>query len=58
MILLTFSGGSWSDGQEIKVTLDGVTETITIASDSYANTNAGVATQVKAELDALIARVL
>jgi flagellar hook-associated protein 1 FlgK len=51
---LTFSGGSWSDSQEIKVTLDGVTETITIASDSYANTNAGVATQVKAELDALI----
>jgi flagellar hook-associated protein 1 FlgK len=51
---LTFSGGSWSDSQEIKVTLDGVTETITIASDSYANTNAGVASQVKAELDALI----
>ena len=36
MILLTFSGGSWSDSQEIKVTLGGVTETITIASDSYA----------------------
>ncbi|MDB3948989.1 hypothetical protein N9370_04445, partial [Paracoccaceae bacterium] len=52
---LSFSGGSWSNGQEIKVTLDGVTETITIASDTYANTNAGVATQVKAELDALIA---
>lgn len=52
---LSFSGGSWSNGQEIKVTLDGVTETITIASDTYANTNAGVATQVKAELTALIA---
>ena len=51
---LTFSGESWSNSQEIKVTLEGVTETITIASDSYANTDAGVASQVKAELDALI----
>ena len=51
---LTFSGGSWSNSQEITVTLEGVTETITIVSDSYANTNAGVASQVKAELDALI----
>ena len=52
---LSFSGGSWSNGDNITVTLGGVTETITIATDSYANTNAGVATQVKAELDALIA---
>jgi hypothetical protein len=52
---LSFSGGSWSNGHNITVTLGGVTETITIATDSYANTNAGVATQVKAELDALIA---
>jgi hypothetical protein len=52
---LSFSGGSWSNGHNITVTLGGVTETITLATDSYANTNAGVATQVKAELDALIA---
>ena len=52
---LSFSGGSWSNGHNITVTLGGVTETITIATDSYANTNAGVAKQVKAELDALIA---
>ena len=52
---LSFSGGSWSNGNNITVTLGGITETITIATDSYANTNAGVATQVKAELDALIA---
>ena len=51
---LKFSGGSWSNSQVITVTIDGVTETITLADDSYANTNAGVATQVKAELDALI----
>ena len=52
---LSFSGGSWNNSHDITVTLGGVTETITIAADSYANTNAGVATQVKAELDALIA---
>jgi flagellar hook-associated protein 1 FlgK len=52
---LSFSGGSWSNGDNITVTLGGVTETITLATDIYANTNAGVATQVKAELDALIA---
>ena len=52
---LSFSGGSWTNGHDITVTLGGVTETITLATDSYANTNAGVATQVKAELDALIA---
>ena len=52
---LSFSGGSWTNGHDITVTLGGVTETITLATDSYANTNAGVATQVKAELDELIA---
>jgi len=52
---LSFSGGSWTNGHNITVTLGGVTETITIAADSYDNTNAGVAKQVKAELDALIA---
>jgi len=52
---LSFSGGSWTNGHNITVTLGGVTETITIATDSYDNTNAGVAKQVKAELDALIA---
>ena len=52
---LSFSSGSWNNGDAITLTLGGVTETITIATDSYANTNAGVATQVKAELDALIA---
>ena len=50
---LSFSrSGSWNNGDAITLTLGGVTEIITIATDSYANTNSGVATQV---LDALIA---
>ena len=52
---LTFSGGSWSDGDEIDINVGGANRTITIASDIYPNTDAGVAQQVKAELDALIA---
>jgi flagellar hook-associated protein 1 FlgK len=48
---LSFSGGSWNNGDVIKVTLGGVTETITITAE---NTAAKVATKVKAELQALI----
>ena len=55
MILFRFQVEAGATATNITVTLGGVTETITIAADSYANTNAGVATQVKAELDALIA---
>jgi flagellar hook-associated protein FlgK len=48
---LSFSGGSWNNGDVIKVTLGGVTETINITTE---NTAAKVATQVKKELKALI----
>ena len=48
---LSFSGGSWNNGDIIKVTLGGVTETINITTE---NTAAKVATQVKKELEALI----
>ena len=51
---LTLSAGSWSDGDEIDINIGGAIRTIALSSDSYANTNAGVAEQIKAELDALI----
>ena len=52
---LTLSGGSWSDGDEIDIDVGGAIRTITITSDGFSNTDAGVAQQIKAELDALIA---
>jgi hypothetical protein len=51
---LSFSGGSWNNGDVIKVTLGGVTEKITIATE-LCEYKCWSATQVKAELDALIA---
>jgi flagellar hook-associated protein 1 FlgK len=49
---LSFSGGSWNNGDVITVTLGGVSEKITITTEE--NTAAKVATKVKEELEALI----